>query len=541
MKQHIILIITALISLFSCRGEKDMQRAVATITAEELRAYTMTLAADSFLGRKPFTKGEGITTRYLAERLEAIGFEPAFGDSWFQEVPMAEIASELVSPVTINAAGKTINPAFPDEIAIWSDRQEGNIEVKSVPMVFCGFGIVAPEYDWDDYAGKDVRGKCVVVLINDPGLYTGDSSLFKGRQMTYYGRWTYKFEEAARQGAEAVLIIHETVGAGYEFSIPRKSSITPGLYKVQTTDDDLPCRMSGWIHADAAASLFSLLGYDVDELRQAACIRGFKGFEMNAAFSATIRNTTRYNSSLNVAGILRGSERPEEAIIIEGHWDHFGVGEAFNGDSICNGAVDNGTTMAWALEIGQAFASLRKRPERSVIVFFPTAEEDGLLGSYYFAANPPVPAASIIACFNNDMMLPIGRMKDIMVTGYGQSTLEDMLTESVRKQDRYILPDPHPETGMYFRSDHFPFARIGVPSLFARGNCDSRAFGKEWAAVKEAQYLKTMYHKPADNYYPEMNFDGIVEDAVAVFDVAWQLAAGDIRPQWKPGSEFAAK
>ncbi|MDM8001484.1 MAG: M28 family peptidase [Bacteroidota bacterium] len=523
----------------SCSGNRTFESASATVTAEELREYTRILGADSMMGRKPFTPGEEITVNYLAGELEKIGFSPAFGDSWFQEVPMVEITTLVQGPAVINAAGKKIEFTAPDEIAVESPSMSEYVELEDIPMVFCGFGIVAPEYGWNDFAGVDVKGKCAVVLVNDPGLYTGDTSLFKGKTMTYYGRWTYKYEEAARQGAAAILIIHETLGAGYDFSIPRKSSISPGLYQEPAEGDPEPCPVTGWLSAGAASELFGALGYDVEKLRADACQKGYKGFNTGASVSLRLTNSHVRNTSLNVAGILPGRTRPEEAIVISAHWDHFGIGETENGDSIYNGAVDNGTTMAWAFEIGEAFASLKQRPERSVILFFPTAEEQGLLGSSWFAANPPVGRDNLVACFNNDMLLPVGRMKDIMVTGYGQSELDDMLAEAALKQDRYILPDPHPETGMYFRSDHFPFARIGVPALFARGNCDSREFGKEWAAEQERDYLANKYHKPADNYYPEMNFDGIVEDAQAIFDVAYRIATSDIRPGWKTGSEFA--
>jgi len=539
MKNSFITLVLASLLAAACTEEGALRRAAATITADELRNYTMTLAADSFMGRKPFSPGEAVTVGYLAGELEKIGFSPAFGDSWFQKVPMTEISTRVDGPVSINAAGTRLELSAPDDIAIESPSQKKVIGIKDLPMVFCGFGIVAPEYGWDDYRDVDVRGKCAVVLINDPGLYTGDSALFKGRQMTYYGRWTYKYDEAARQGAAAVLIIHETLGAGYDYSIPRKSSITPGLYMEQAEGDTPPCDACGWLNGAAADRLFSALGYSVEALRREACRKDWHGFAMAAAITINLENTHTQNTSVNVAGILPGTKNPDECVVIEGHWDHFGIGEPENGDSIYNGAVDNGTTMAWALEIGEAFASLAKKPERSVILLFPTAEEQGLLGSSWFTAHPPVAPENIIACFNNDMMLAIGRMNDIMVTGYGQSELDDMLAVVAAKQGRYILPDPTPETGMYFRSDHFPFALIGVPSLFARGNCDSREYGKEGAAVKEKEYLTTMYHKPADNYYPEMDFEGIAEDAKAAFEVAWRIVTSNLRPQWKSGSEFA--
>ncbi|MGI6305171.1 MAG: M28 family peptidase [Bacteroidales bacterium] len=539
MKKTIIPVALIAMVTASCAGDNQLKKASETITPAELREYTRILSADSMMGRKPFTPGETITINYLAGELERTGFAPAFGDSWFQEVPMVEINTTVQSPVLITAAGRKLEFSVPDDIALKSPSMKEYVELVNIPMVFCGFGIVAPEYGWNDFSVVDVRGKCAVVLVNDPGLYTGDSALFKGRTMTYYGRWRYKYEEAARQGATAILIIHETVGAGYDFSIPRKSSILPGLYQEPAAGDPEPCPVTGWLSAGAASELFGAMGHDVEKLRGEACVRGFPGFEMGASISLRLTNTHRRNSSMNVAGILRGTTRPEEAIVISAHWDHFGIGEKENGDSIYNGAVDNSTSMAWALEIGEAFSSMKKRPQRSVILFFPTAEEQGLIGSSWFVANPPVKQENLIACFNNDLLLPIGRMKDVMVTGYGQSELDDLLADAARKQDRYILPDPNPESGMYFRSDHFPFARAGVPALFARGNCDSREYGREWAAEQENDFIRNRYHKPADNYYPEMNFDGIAEDARAILDVAFTLVTSDVRPGWKPGSEFA--
>lgn len=544
MKRHILPILApgfAALALCcgSCNSDRSFMKASETITAGELREYTQILGADSMMGRKPFTAGETITINYLASELEKIGFAPAFGDSWFQKVPMVEITTRVEGNAVITAGGKTMELSAPDDMAVESPSMKQYVELEDIPMVFCGFGIVAPEYGWNDFEGLDVKGKCAVVLVNDPGLYSGDSTLFKGRQMTYYGRWTYKYEEAARQGAAAILIIHETVGAGYDFSIPRKSAISPGLYGEPVPGEPEPCPVTGWLSAGAAEKIFGAIGHNVDTLRKKACQKEFKGFDTGASISLRLTNSHTRNSSMNVAGILRGIEKPEECIVISAHWDHFGIGEAENGDTIYNGAVDNGTSMAWAFEIGEAFASMKTRPSRSVILFFPTAEEQGLLGSGWFVANPPVSNQNLIACFNNDLLLPIGRMNDIMVTGFGQSDLDDMLAEAASRQGRYLMPDPNPETGMYFRSDHFPFAKAGIPALFARGNCDSREFGKEWAAAQEKDYITNKYHKPADNYYPDMNFDGIVEDARAVFDVSYRIVTSEIRPQWKPGSEFA--
>ncbi|MCJ7447259.1 MAG: M28 family peptidase [Bacteroidales bacterium] len=318
--------------------------------------------------------------------------------------------------------------------------------------------MVAPEYGWNDYADLDVKGKTVIVMINDPGLYTGDISFFKGREMTYYGRWTYKYEEAARQGADGIIIIHETEGAGYTYAVPRNSAISSRFYLHNNRNSKFLCRFSGWLSAQAADKLFTNCGLNVAKLRMEACKKGFKGFPLNMEISLTIRNSVKYNNSRNVAGILKGRKRPEECIVYTAHWDHFGIGEPENGDSIYNGAVDNGTSMAWALAIGKAFSQLKQKPDRSVILLFPTSEEQGLIGSIYYTENPVLPMKKTVACINNDLLLPIGRMKDIMITGYGQSELDDFVERAASAQGRYVINDPNSHTGMYFRSDHFAFA-----------------------------------------------------------------------------------
>jgi Zn-dependent M28 family amino/carboxypeptidase len=527
--------------ILACSGciNNDLRNAQKCITASGLEPYVRNLGSDAFMGRAPFTQGEKITVNYLAGELEKIGFEPAFNGSWFQPVPMVEIRSEITNPVKIDAGGRAILLNAPDDIAVESPQIAEKTDISHSEMVFAGFGIVAPEYGRDDYNGLDVKGKTVIVLINDPGLYTEDTTYFKGKEMTYYGRWIYKFEEAARQGADGILIIHETLGAGYEYTIPRKSSITPRLYMQRADSNKTQCKFTGWISAATASNIFSNLGYDVAALRKSACSREFKGFKMNSSVSFTVKNKIRYNSSTNVAGILKGTTGKDECIVYSAHWDHFGIGEKENGDSIYNGAVDNGTSMAWAFEIGKAFASLKKRPERSVIILFPTAEEQGLLGSSYYTEHPVIPMEKTAACFNNDLMLPIGRMKDLMITGYGQSDLDELLTGAARDQERFVIRDPNSQTGMYFRSDHFPFAKKGVPSAFARGNVESREHGREWTAKAEKDYINNKYHRPADNYEPDKwDLSGIAEDAVLAFTAGYRIANSTIFPQWKPGSEF---
>ena len=536
--KYVYIFLIPLLLTASC-NDRDLRLREKSITVSDLESYVKNLGSDEFMGRKPFTPGEKITIGYLAGELKRIGFEPAFNGSYFQPVPMVEISSAVKGKININSGKKVFSYNSPDDMAVISPQISDEVNIKSSEMVFAGFGIVAPEYNWNDYEGLDVKGKTVVVLINDPGLYTGDTAFFKGREMTYYGRWTYKFEEAARHGAEGILIIHETEGAGYQYTIPRKSSITPRLYMQTADSNKTMCSFTGWISAGAADSLFSNLGYNVTKLRKAACKKEFKGFGMKTQLSLCIDNKIRFNTSTNVAGVLKGTSRADECIVYCAHWDHFGIGEKEKGDSIYNGAVDNGTAMAWALEIGEAFSGLKKRPLRSVLILFPTAEEQGLLGSQYYTEHPVFPMEKTVACFNNDLMLPIGRMKDVMITGYGQSELDDMLAEAAKKQDRYVLRDPDSQTGMYFRSDHFSFAKKGVPSSFARGNVDSREHGKEWTSAMVKDYMDNKYHRPADNYEPgKWDLNGIAEDARLSFIVGFRLSTSVLFPSWKPGSEF---
>jgi Zn-dependent M28 family amino/carboxypeptidase len=537
--KHLLAILLIALSITGCISKStDYDNALSTINITDLQSYVSALGADSFLGRKPFTPGETITVNYLAEQLKKIGYEPAFNGSYFQEVPMVEITS-VASEVTIRGGKDLFKLDTPDEAAIISPQVTKRIDIENSEMIFAGFGIIAPEYGWNDYEGFDVKGKTVVVLINDPGLYSGDSTLFKGREMTYYGRWTYKYEEAARQGATGIIIIHETEGAGYQYTIPRKSALSPKLYMQQADSNSSMCAFTGWFSAASADNIFASIGLRVNELRLEACKKDYKGFPMNMEISLSLNNEIKYNKSINVAGILRGSKRPDECIVYTAHWDHFGIGEKENGDTIYNGAVDNGTSMAWEFEIGEAFSKLKTGPERSILLLFPTAEEQGLYGSLFYTENPVFLMEKTVACINNDLMLPIGRMKDVMITGFGQSELDDIVAKAASEQDRYVVKDPNSHTGMYFRSDHFAFARKGVPSLFARGNIESREFGKEWTAQQEKDYIDNKYHRPSDNYNEaEWDLEGIAEDAKLSFMIGYELANMESFPAWKSGSEF---
>ena len=537
MKKHLLFPFILSVVLFgSC---SDYKQAESTINEEDMTTIVKEFGSDEFQGRKPFTIGEEKTVEYLEREYKRIGLEPANNGSYIQEVPMVEVTNIPDNRMKVKMYNASIEINYKDDFVAFSKQLKDEISVRNSDMIFAGYGIVAPEYNWNDYAGIDVKGKTVVVLVNDPGFGTKNRDFFKGNEMTYYGRWTYKYEEAARQGAKAVLIIHETEPAGYPWNVVLNGAIIPKLY-LQPEDDYLSkCAIEGWLTQNAAQELFSLAGFNLDELKKQAKNPGFKAFRMKSRMTLNIQSSHKFAQSKNVIGILPGKERKDEVIIYSSHWDHLGIGAPLNGDSIYNGAVDNGTTTAWMLEIAEAFANLKKRPARTIMFLSPTAEEQGLLGSYYYATHPLFPLNKTVANINNDLMLPYGPYKDVMITGYGQSELEDYVVKFAPEYDRYVLPDPNPHTGMYYRADHFSFARVGVPALFARGNCDHREHGKEWALKKEKDWIQFNYHKPTDQYDPETwTFEGIVEDARLFFRIGYELSNEETFPQWKEGSEF---
>ena len=537
MKKYLVLVIITSILFSSC---SDFKKGESTINEEDMTRIVKEFASDDFLGRKPFTKGEEKAVSFLVDEYKRIGLEPANNGSYIQEVPMVEVINVPDKRMKINMWNASIELSYKDDFVAFSKQLVDEISVRNSDMVFAGYGIVAPEYNWNDYEGIDVKGKTVIVLVNDPGFGTDNKDFFKGNEMTYYGRWTYKYEEAARQGAKAVFIIHETEAAGYPWSVVLNGAIIPKLY-LQPDDDYLSmCKIEGWLTLNSAKELFSLAGYNLDELKENARKTDFKAFRMRSRLNLNIKSSHKFAVSKNVIGIIPGSKHKDEVIIYSSHWDHLGVGAPLNGDSIYNGAVDNGTTTAWMLEIAEAFKNLRKQPERTIMFLSPTAEEAGLLGSEYYVSHPLFPLDKTVANINNDLMLPYGPYKDVMITGYGQSELEDYVYKYAQKYDRYILPDPNPQTGMYYRADHFSFAKAGVPALFARGNCDHREFGKEWALKKEKDWVNNNYHKPTDQYDPATwKFEGIVDDAKLMFRIGYELSKIETPfPKWKDGSEF---
>ncbi|MDF7811816.1 M28 family metallopeptidase [Hymenobacter sp. YC55] len=509
------------------------------ISTASISKYLQAVSSDEMQGRKPFTVGEERSTKYLADQFKQLGLQTGPDGSYFQAVPMVEITGTPSATMQIKGSGQNLSFNYKTDFVAFTQREQPQVPVTNSPLVFAGYGVVAPEYKWDDYAGLDVKGKTVVVLVNDPGNAGNDTTFFNGKAMTYYGRWTYKYEEAARHGAAGVLIVHDTKPAAYPWSVVLSGATSPKL-RAQTPNKGADkCALEGWLTMDAAKKLFQAAGQNYDQLYAAANKPGFRPRPLgDLTLTASIANKLRRQTSRNVLAVLPGTTRANEYIVYSAHWDHFGVGKAIAGDSIYNGAVDDGTGLAALLSIAEAFQKAPQKPARSIVFLAVTGEEQGLLGSAYYAQHPPYPLNKTVADLNMDMLWPYGEMKDLTVIGYGQSELEDYARAAAKEQDRYVLPDQTPETGMFYRSDHFNFAHVGVPSLYASGGFESRTRGKEYIAQQRQNYTTNMYHKPADQFDPSWDLSGIAQDAQLYFRVGQRLAGETTFPQWRAGSEF---
>ena len=527
--------------IISCTPGNNFEEVYQGISQERMAAHIATLASDDFLGRKPFTEGETRTINYLKDEFEKMGLAPGNGDSYFQKVPMVELTATVKDSALMVSGGTELQQfRYWDDFLALTRRVTDSITVESSELVFAGYGIVAPEYDWNDYEGLDVKGKTVVVLVNDPGFGTEDKAFFKGNEMTYYGRWTYKYAEAAKQGAEAILIIHNEAPASYPWAVVQGGWSGANMY-LQSKDNNMSrCALEGWISRKAANSLFTNMGREGYDYYQEARSRDFKAFAMSQSISLSLKNTIQQSTSNNVVARYEGTEQADEAIIYSAHWDHFGVGQPVYGDSIYNGAVDNGTGVAAILEVAKSFTQLTQKTKRSIVFMAVTAEEQGLLGSQHYSENPIYAPEKTVANINVDAIRPIGKVLDFSVVGYGQSELEDYAKIAVEKQGRYITPDSHPEAGLFFRSDHFNFAKIGIPALYGKGGIDSEANGKEWGEEKYDEYTSIHYHKPSDEYSKGMDLAGAVADAQIYFEIGYTLANENTFPKWKEGSEFKA-
>lgn len=510
--------------------------ALKTISAESFTRHLQVLAADSLEGRKPFTSGEEKTIRYLEEQFRQLGLKPGNGNSYLQDVPMVEIDAKPAGPLVFKGKGGQVSLSYLNDFVAATRRIAPQVQLNNSEVVFVGYGIVAPEYNWNDYAGLDVKDKTVLVLVNDPGFT--DSTLFKGKTMTYYGRWTYKYEEASRQGAAGVIIIHDTAPASYPWAVVRSGWSKAKLHLQAPDNNKLRTAMEGWVTLDAAKHIFKLAGVS-DTLMQQARKPGFKPVPLPITTSIVINTKIKESTSHNVLAVWPGASRPHEYIIYSAHWDHLGIGEPIKGDSIYNGAADNATGTVALLEIANAFSKLKEPPARSVLFIALTGEEQGLLGSEYYATHPVYPPDSTVADINMDVLNTYGRTKDVTIVGLGQSELDDYAEKAAAKQGRTISPESNPSGGYFFRSDHFNFAKVGIPALYTGSGVVSIDHDSAWAKAKIDEYGQKRYHAPADEFDPATwEFSGMVEDTRLLFDIGQTLANETSFPKWREGSEF---
>jgi Zn-dependent M28 family amino/carboxypeptidase len=509
------------------------------IDAAAYQRHVATLASDEFEGRKPGTRGERRTLDYLVAEFRRLGLEPGNGASYLQPVPFVEITAGSDASLRFG----TESLAIGDDAVIWTKRVVTESSVADSPLVFVGHGVVAPEYGWNDYAGLDMRGKTAVILINDPGWDGEDAALFNGRAMTYYGRWTYKFEEAARQGAAAALIVHETEPAAYDWNTVRNSWSGAQLDMVTPDGNAGRVPLEGWITREVARRLLSAAGFDLGELKRRAGQRGFRGVELGLLASGSVRNAIRRGESANVVGVLRGSQQPGEYVVYMAHWDHLGRALSVagaGGDVIFNGAVDNASGAAGLLELAAAFARGR-RPERSVVFLALTLEESGLLGSAYYAAHPLFPPAQTVAALNMDALYFGGPTRDVAVIGYGASELERYLERAAARQGRVLRAEPTPEKGFFYRSDHFNLAKVGVPALYFKAGIDAVEGGTDVGRQQRAEFESLRYHKPGDEFVPgSSDLRAPLQDLELLYAVGAQLARERAFPNWYEGNEFRA-
>jgi len=510
------------------------------ISSATLQRLTAELASDAFQGRAPGTVGEERTIALLAREFERAGLQPGNDGSWFQDVPLVEITAQGSPALRVTGGGETMTLNYRTDYVGASYRVRPRVELSDSEMVFVGYGINAPERGWNDYEGVDVRGKTVVMLVNDPDWNApGLEGPFNGRAMTYYGRWTYKYEEAARQGAAAVLIVHDTAPASYGWNVVENSWTGPQLYMQSASEGMDQTIVNGWVTNDAARRLLTAAGRDLDALTRAAARPGFRAVPLGLRASTAIDQTIRTAASKNVIGILPGTTRRDEYVLYTAHWDHLGICRETGDDRICNGAIDNATGTAALVALAEAHARAG-RPERSIVFLAVTAEESGLLGSAYYAANPIYPLARTVGGINIDSLTMHGDARDFYAVGAGKSELDAYLERAAAGENLTLTPEPSPQAGYYYRSDHFSMAKFGVPMVYAKLGPDlvngGRAAGDAW----QAEYRASRYHGPADNYDPGWDWSGALREVRIFYRIGRELAERGEWPNWYEGDEFRA-
>lgn len=503
-----------------------------------LGEYIKTLSADEFQGRAPATKGEELTVAFLEDNFRRIGLTPIDGDSYKQPVSLVQIDPVQVSAMTLKGDKLPAQFNYRDDMTAWTTQVTEQVDVTDSEMVFVGYGIVAPEYNWNDYEGLDVKGKTVVMFVNDPGFATQDPALFNGNAMTYYGRWTYKFEEAARQGASMALIIHETAPASYGWGVVAHGSpIKFDLINENKNSDR--AKVEGWVTTEAAEQLFANIGTDLATMHKQALQQDFAAVPLNATASISVKTNLRELVSSNVVGYIEGSTYPDEYVLYMAHWDHLGMDFSNPKNKVFNGAQDNASGTGGLLALAEYFTQQAK-PERSVVFVAVTAEERGLLGSAWYAANPVFPLEKTVVGINMDVMNVYGPMKDMVIVGLGNNNAEDILIKYTEQQGRYAVREHNPEAGIAYRSDHFNLSKKGVPILYAKGGNDHFENGAEWGKAQRAEYNACCYHKVNDEWNDDWDLRGAQQDLFLFYQVGNELANSRNWPNWNQGNEFKA-
>ena len=520
--------------------EQSVQ-AQKAITDASYTANVKLLASDEFGGRAPGTKGEELTVNHLVSEFSALKLTPANGDSFTQSVPLTSVeVTNKPDLVFTDKQGKNVSLKYAVDQVVWTRKQQTSSALTNSDLVFVGYGINAPERNWNDYAGIDVKGKTVVMLINDPGFATQNEQLFNGNAMTYYGRWDYKFDEASKQGAAGAIMIHDTKPAAYGWPTVAASWTGPKFDMVRPDKGVDLASTEAWITKDAASALFTSSGLIIEDMYKAAQTPGFKAVPLSVKASTKLETKIGHVNSRNVAAILKGSESPDEVFIYMAHWDHIGTDPNAEGDGIYNGALDNATGTAGLVELAKAFSALKVKPKRSVMFLAVTAEEQGLLGSAYYAANPLVPLANTVGGLNMDGLNNFGRTKDMRIIGKGMSQLETFIENRTKQQGRVLIADSEPERGYFFRSDHFELAKFGVPMLYPKSGQNHIEKGTAFGKGKSQEYVENHYHGPSDEYNESWDMSGAIEDLQLFFLTGLDIANSKEWPNWHEGAEFKA-